>query len=127
LKDTFFNHAVMVSNERHPGLHRLRDSLFAELRDLNKSKPRGKADENLIAEINRLESTLLIVKDDLVCHVSAVIGADRINVLFSPQTACEHKLTGVNDELKHIVQELKKHRPEQTKVTYVLSLLPASC
>lgn len=32
------------------------------------------------------------------------------------QTACEHKLTGVKDELKHINQELKKFRPEQTKV-----------
>ena len=52
----------------HAGLHRLRDSLFAELRDLNKSKPRGKADENHIAEINRLESVLLIVKDDLARH-----------------------------------------------------------
>lgn len=52
----------------HAGLHRLRDSLFSELRDLNKSKPRGRADENLIAEINRLESTLLITKDDLVRH-----------------------------------------------------------
>ncbi|KAF8587801.1 condensin complex subunit SMC1 [Ramaria rubella] len=78
------------------GLHRLRDSLFAELRELNKSKPRGKADENTIAQINRVESSLLILKDDL--------------------TACEHKLTGVKDELKHISQELKKHRPDQVKL-----------
>ncbi|KAF8525826.1 condensin complex subunit SMC1 [Hysterangium stoloniferum] len=78
------------------GLHRQRDKLFAELRELNKSKPRGKADENIIAEINRLESSLLIVKDDL--------------------TACEHKLTGIKDELKHVNQELKKHRPEQAKL-----------
>lgn len=57
---------LLESDKHFVGLHRLRDSLFAELRDLNKSKPRGKADENLIAEINRLESTLLITRDDLV-------------------------------------------------------------
>jgi hypothetical protein len=61
--------ALLDSDKHYEGLHRLRDSLFAELRDLNKSKPRGKADENLVAEINRLESTLLITKDDLACRV----------------------------------------------------------
>lgn len=54
------------ANEACTALHRLRDSLFSELRDLNKTRPRGKADENLVAEINRLESALLIAKDDLV-------------------------------------------------------------
>jgi hypothetical protein len=39
--------------------------------------------------------------------------ADIFNCL---QNACEHKLTGINDELKHINQEVKKLRPEQAKV-----------
>lgn len=39
---------------------------MANLQELGKSKPRGKADENLIAEISRLESTMTVTKDDLV-------------------------------------------------------------
>lgn len=39
---------------------------MANLQELGKSKPRGKADENLIAEISRLESAKTVTKDDLV-------------------------------------------------------------
>ncbi len=39
---------------------------MSELRELAKKKPRGKADENLIAELTRLESALTLAKDDLV-------------------------------------------------------------
>jgi hypothetical protein len=48
------------------GLTRLRDNLVAQLQELNRSKPRGKADENVIAEITRLESAIAVVRDDLV-------------------------------------------------------------
>ncbi|KAG0708416.1 hypothetical protein DFH29DRAFT_479888 [Suillus ampliporus] len=48
------------------GLTRLRDNLVAQLQELNRSKPRGKADENVIAEITRLESAITVVRDDLV-------------------------------------------------------------
>lgn len=44
----------------------MRDNLLGQLRDLNKSKPRGKADESLIGEITRLESACTVAKDDLV-------------------------------------------------------------
>ena len=36
------------------------------MRDLNKTKPRGRADEGLIAEMTRLESALIVAKDDRV-------------------------------------------------------------
>ena len=49
------------------GLQRLKDNLLSQLRELNKTKPRGKADDALIAEINRLESSLTVARDD---HVS---------------------------------------------------------
>ena len=39
---------------------------MSELRELAKKKPRGKADENLIGELTRLESALTLAKDDLV-------------------------------------------------------------
>lgn len=39
---------------------------MAQLADLNKQKPRGKSDENLIAEVARLESAITVAKDDLV-------------------------------------------------------------
>ena len=44
--------------------------MLAQLRDLNKSKPRSKGDENLIAEITRLESSLTLARDDLVGHTT---------------------------------------------------------
>ncbi|KAG1851643.1 hypothetical protein F4604DRAFT_2045670 [Suillus subluteus] len=47
------------------GLTRLRDNFVAQLQELNRSKPRGKADENVIAEITRLESAIAVVRDDL--------------------------------------------------------------
>ena len=52
------------------GLQRARDKLMEQLMELNKSKPRGKADDNLLAEITRLEPALTVARDDLVCsHV----------------------------------------------------------
>ena len=48
------------------GLQRLRDKLMADLQELNKTKPRGKADDNLLAEITRLEPALTVTRDDLV-------------------------------------------------------------
>lgn len=49
------------------GLIRVRESLMSQLKELNKQKPRMKTDENLLAEITRLESTLRVQRDDLVC------------------------------------------------------------
>jgi hypothetical protein len=39
---------------------------MAQLHELNKSKPRGNADENIISEISRLESSITVTRDDLV-------------------------------------------------------------
>ncbi|KAK0449845.1 condensin complex subunit SMC1 [Desarmillaria tabescens] len=78
------------------GLKRQRDSLLGTLRDLSKQKPRGKNDDNLFAEVSRLESAITISKDDL--------------------TACKLRLTGIKDELRHIDKELKNNTPELKKV-----------
>ena len=48
----------------------MRDGLMAQMMELNKSKPRGKESEVLVAEISRLESALAVARDDLVCAVS---------------------------------------------------------
>ncbi|KAH7929959.1 RecF/RecN/SMC protein [Leucogyrophana mollusca] len=77
------------------GLHRVRDALTAQLQELNRSKPRGKADENIIAEITRLESALAVTRDDL--------------------SACKLRLNGTKDELKHLDRELKKSAPDLKK------------
>lgn len=77
------------------GLTRLRDSLVAQLQELNRSKPRGKADENVIAEITRLESAIAVVRDDL--------------------SACKSRYNGIKEELKHVERELKKLSPELKK------------
>jgi hypothetical protein len=47
-------------------LIRAKDGLLAQLRELSKQKPRGKTDENLIADIARIEGAIAIAKDDLV-------------------------------------------------------------
>lgn len=51
------------------GLHRVRDKLLADLQALNKTKPRGNADDNLLAEITRLEPALAVARDDLVSPI----------------------------------------------------------
>ncbi|KAK2462607.1 hypothetical protein APHAL10511_005340 [Amanita phalloides] len=77
-------------------LQRVRDTLMAELRELSKMKPRGKADENLITEVTRLESAMTLARDDL--------------------NACKLRLTGIKDELKHLDREIKKNAPELKKI-----------
>ncbi|KAJ7887553.1 hypothetical protein B0H14DRAFT_1235848 [Mycena olivaceomarginata] len=77
------------------GLIKKRDSLLAQLRDLGKQRSRGQTDENLIAEIGRIESATTLAKDDL----------NAVNL----------RLTGIRDELKHIEKELKKNAPELKK------------
>ena len=49
------------------GLTRARDTLLAEQRELHQQRARGKSDENLISEISRLDSLMIVAKDDLVC------------------------------------------------------------
>jgi hypothetical protein len=38
----------------------------AQMKDLQSKKPKGKADEPLLLEIERLESSLVVARDDLV-------------------------------------------------------------
>ncbi|KAH7887101.1 RecF/RecN/SMC [Phlebopus sp. FC_14] len=77
------------------GLVRLREKLVAQLQELSRSKPRGKVDENIIAEITRLESALTVTRDDL--------------------SAFKLRLNGTKDELKHLDRELKKIAPDFKK------------
>ncbi|KAJ8515491.1 hypothetical protein ONZ45_g7107 [Pleurotus djamor] len=74
------------------GLIRVRDGLMAQLRDLGKQKPRGKTDENLLAELSRLESAINLARDDL--------------------SATRLRLNGLKDELKHLDRELKALKPK---------------
>ncbi|KAK7467271.1 Structural maintenance of chromosomes protein 1 [Stygiomarasmius scandens] len=77
------------------GLQRQRDVLLAQLRDLSKQKPRGKTDETLLSEISRLESNITVAKDDL--------------------NACKLRLSGLQEELKHLERDIKKNTPELKK------------
>ncbi|KAI0084077.1 condensin complex subunit SMC1 [Irpex rosettiformis] len=74
------------------GLQRVRDKLLADMQELNKNKPRGKADDMLLAEITRLEPALAVARDDL--------------------SACKLRLTGIKDEMKHVNQALRQLDPE---------------
>ncbi|KLO14413.1 cohesin complex subunit psm1 [Schizopora paradoxa] len=74
------------------GLQRVRDNLMSQLRDLNKSKPRSKADESLVSEITRLESAITLANDDL--------------------TVITSRLSGVQGENSHLKAQLKKQHPE---------------
>ncbi|KAI6108622.1 RecF/RecN/SMC [Pisolithus croceorrhizus] len=75
----------------------------AQLQELNRSKPRGKADENIIGEITRLESAITLVKDDL--------------------NALKLRYSGTKDELKHIERELRRLSPELKKAENTHSTL----
>lgn len=43
------------------------------MQELNKNKPRGKADDILLAEITRLEPALAVARDDLVSNPSNIV------------------------------------------------------
>lgn len=99
------------------GLTRARDTMLGQLRELNKSKPRSKGDENLVAEITRLESTLTLARDDLVRSM-----AFHMRAWFShlrAQASLNSRLKGVQDEMKHLNLELKRGAPELKQVCYL--------
>jgi hypothetical protein len=48
------------------GLQRVRDNLMKSLSDLNKQKSKFKGDDNLAAEVSRLEGALIVARDNLV-------------------------------------------------------------
>lgn len=48
------------------GLNRVKENLLAQLKELQSKKPKGKADEAVLLEIERLESSLVVARDDLV-------------------------------------------------------------
>lgn len=98
------------------GLIRLRDNLLAQLQELNRSKSRGKADENIIAEITRLESAITVTKDDLVRISTLCIISPQTNVVQMLQSAFKLRHNGTKDELKHVERELKKLAPDFKKV-----------
>ena len=62
------------------GLTRARDTLLAEQRELHQQRARGKSDENLISEISRLESLMIVAKDDLVC-VSFILSSTQLRIV----------------------------------------------
>ncbi|KIJ07381.1 hypothetical protein PAXINDRAFT_19420 [Paxillus involutus ATCC 200175] len=71
--------------------------------ELSCSKLRGKADDNIIAEITRLESALTVTKDDL--------------------STFKLRYNGTKDELKHVERELKRLVPNVKKAQNAHSTL----
>ncbi|EKM82180.1 hypothetical protein AGABI1DRAFT_36117 [Agaricus bisporus var. burnettii JB137-S8] len=65
--------------------------------------PRTKTDENLLAEVSRLESMLTVQRDDLA--------------------ACKLRITGIKEELRHLERDLKSNAPELKKVQATYSAL----
>ncbi|KAL5476540.1 SMC1_1 [Sanghuangporus weigelae] len=74
--------------------------LLVFLPPLSSILPRSKADENLVVEITRIESSLTLAKDDLAALTSS--------------------LKGKQDELQHTKSEMKKKAPElkQARTTH---------
>jgi len=68
---------------RLSGLIRSRDNLKAKLRELAKEKPRGQTDENLIAEISRVESTMIVARDDMVMQRNTTLWKHRLTCPYS--------------------------------------------
>lgn len=97
------------------GLSRARDNIQSQLSELAKQKPRNKEDENLTSEMMRLESVLQVTRDDLV-RTSPLLLKARSSLSLALQSACNHKLQGIKDELKHIDRSLRQNAPEYDKV-----------
>jgi len=85
------------------------------MRDLNKTKPRGRPDEGPMAEMTRLESTLMVAKEDRVSGFNA-LELVYITPNSFAQNAARLKLQGIKDELKHIDAEMTKMKPELQEV-----------
>ncbi|KAH9991916.1 cohesin complex subunit psm1 [Russula vinacea] len=85
------------------GLSRARDNIQNQLSELVKQKPRNKEDDSLLSEMTRLEAVLQVSRDDL--------------------SACNLKLQGIKDELKHIEKSLKQNAPEHNKSRNALDKL----
>ncbi|KAI0290144.1 hypothetical protein BC826DRAFT_1106624 [Russula brevipes] len=85
------------------GLSRTRDNIQSQLNELVKQKPRNKEDDSLTSEMTRLEATLQVSRDDL--------------------SACNHKLQGIKDELRHIDRSLRQNAPEFDKSRSALDKL----
>jgi hypothetical protein len=97
------------------GLSRARDNIQNQLSELAKQKPRNKEDENLTSEMMRLESVLQVTRDDLV-RTSLLLSKTRSFLSHALQSASNHKLQGIKDELKHIDRSLRQNAPEYDKV-----------
>ncbi|KAF9517669.1 hypothetical protein BS47DRAFT_1339193 [Hydnum rufescens UP504] len=77
------------------GLRRVQETYISQLRELQKAKPRGQVEDNLTAEMARLESSLTVARDDLSAH--------------------KLRLTGIKTELKHIEKEFAALNPDYKK------------
>lgn len=60
------SHLAVVLNFSRIGMRKQQDVLIGQLRDLSQAKPRNKNDDLLMAEISRLESDLVLAKDEMV-------------------------------------------------------------
>jgi structural maintenance of chromosome 1 len=99
------------------GLSRARDNIQNQLSELAKQKPRNKEDDNLTSEMMRLESVLQVARDDLV-RICVLLSKTCPFLSHALQSACNHKLRGIKDELKHIDRSLKQNAPEYNKVLF---------
>jgi structural maintenance of chromosome 1 len=59
-------------------LKRLKETYLNQLKELNQSKPKDKADEGLLQQLARLDAEHSIAKDDLVSHGRAIGGDDLL-------------------------------------------------
>lgn len=118
-------HCLMV---RHIGLHRVRDTLHSQLSELLKSKPRNKADESLLSEITRLESELVVARDDLVGYSAmllvCVLTHNFVGSVGRLQVACDWFERRV--ETRRSQYQTKHARAEQGTLS-VPSTAPLHC
>ena len=96
-------------------MSRSRDNIQNQLSELAKQRPRNQEDDNLTSEMTRLESILQVARDDLVRRHEFFLPSPCV-YLGSYQSACNHKLQGIKDELKHIDRSLRQISPEYKKV-----------
>ena len=89
-------------------MNRVRENVHAQLTDLKSKKPREKTDEAIILEIERLKSSLVVARDDLV----GGRGPPIFTILNSPQNAARLRRTGILQQSEHVRGQLDALRPQ---------------
>ncbi len=99
------------------GIEKTRDGLMTKLRDLQSSKPRSEADNQLTTTITRLNAKLAIGKDNLVRARAGVIDHLRLIECCCLQATTSRTAEGLRKEIKSLDTSITKLKSDLKAVS----------